>query len=253
MIHVRERRIHDLRRHEVGEDFLHPHVVEPAHRHQVAEPHVRGLVRDHRGAAEQLVLRRRFVEHQPRRVVEDLAGVLHAAELERGDRDEVELAERVRDRRVALEELERAGVQIEDRVAIARHLGRVGFAMEHAEGAAVAFRGLDLEVAGDERDEIGRQRLGLRERHYTVGRHPAPGCLTSAAPRQLGAIRRRLPFRRMLERQRPAALEVGLIEHRKRQPRPRRHEQRVEEIVAAIERRVAGIEGDANRVGARRQ
>ena len=66
-------------------------------------------------------------------------------------------------RGVALEEFERARVQIEDRVAVARHLGRVGLAMEHPEGAAVAFRGLDLEIAGDERDEIGRQRLRSRQ------------------------------------------------------------------------------------------
>ena len=39
----------------------------------------------------------------------------------------------------------------------------------------------------------------------------------------------------MLERQRPAALAVGLIEHRKCEPGARRHEQRIEEIVAAIE------------------
>ncbi len=91
--------------------------------------------------------------------------MLHAAELERRDRDEVELAERVRNRGVALEKLERARVQIEDRLAIARHLGGVGFAMEHPERAAVALGGLDLEVAGDERHEIGRQRLRFRERH----------------------------------------------------------------------------------------
>ena len=165
MVDGRERRIDDLRRHEVGEHLFHPDVVEPAHRDQIAEPHVRGLVRNHRGAAEQLVLRRRLVEHQARRVVENLAGVFHAAELKGRDRDEVELAERIRNRGVALEELEGARVQLEDRVAVARHLRGVGFAMEHPEGAAVAFGGLDLEVTGDERDEIGRQRLGLPELH----------------------------------------------------------------------------------------
>ena len=44
VIHARKRRIDDLRRHEVGEDLLHPHVGEPAHRHEIAEPHVRRLV-----------------------------------------------------------------------------------------------------------------------------------------------------------------------------------------------------------------
>ena len=96
VIHLRERRIHDLAGHEVGEDFLHPDVVEPPHRHEIAEPHVRGLVRDRAGAAEHLVLGRRFVEQHPDGVVEDRARVLHAAELKRRNQHEVELAERVR-------------------------------------------------------------------------------------------------------------------------------------------------------------
>ena len=50
-----------------------------------------------------------------------------------GISDEVELAERIRDRRVVLEPGERRGVQVEDRVAVARDLGGVGLAMEHPE------------------------------------------------------------------------------------------------------------------------
>ena len=124
MVELRKRRVDDLRRHEVREDFLEPHVVEPAHGHEVAEPHVRGLVRDHRRPAEQLVLGGRLVQQQAGRVVEDGAGMLHAAELERGDRDEVELAERIGNRRVVLEPGKRRGVQVEDRVAVARDLRR---------------------------------------------------------------------------------------------------------------------------------
>ena len=59
-----EGRIDDFGRHEIGHHFLHPHVVEPAHRHQIAEPHVRGFVRDGVGAAQELVLGGGFVEHQ---------------------------------------------------------------------------------------------------------------------------------------------------------------------------------------------
>ncbi len=108
VIDLRERRIDDLRRHEVGEDLLHPHVVEPAHRHEVAEPHVSGFVRDQAGASELLVLGRRLIEQQARGVVEDRAGVLHAAELKRRDEKEIELAEGIRDGRVAFEPGERA-------------------------------------------------------------------------------------------------------------------------------------------------
>ena len=92
-------RVHDLRGHEVGHHLLHPDIIKPAHGHQVAEPHVRGLVGDHAGAPEQLVLRRRVVEHQAGGVVEDGARVLHAAELEGGDQHEIEFAPGIRDRR----------------------------------------------------------------------------------------------------------------------------------------------------------
>ena len=71
--------------------------------------------------------------------------MLHAAELKRGDEQEVELAEGIGNAGVLLEPRERRGVQIEDRVAIARHLGGVGLAMEHAKRAAVALGGARRE------------------------------------------------------------------------------------------------------------
>ena len=91
--------------------------------------------------------------------------MLHAAELERRNGDEVELAERIRDRGVVLEPGERRGVQVEDGVAVARDLGRVGLAVEHPELAAVPLRRLDRKPAGHEREQIGRNRLGLGEPH----------------------------------------------------------------------------------------
>ena len=125
-----------------------------------------GLVRDDAGAPELLVLRRGLIQQQPRGVVEDRAGVLHAPELKRRHQQEIELAERVGDPGVAFEPFQRCGVQIEDRVAVARDLGGVGLAVEHAEPPAVAIRGLDLKAAGGEREEVGRQRLrfGKRQR-----------------------------------------------------------------------------------------
>jgi hypothetical protein len=54
----------------------------------------------------------------------------------------------------------------------------------------------------------------------------------------------------MFERHAPAALHVGLIENRKRQPRTGWDKECVEEILVAIERCIAGIERDANGVGA---
>ena len=103
VIDLREGRIDDLRRHEVREYLLHPHVVEPSHGDEIAEPHVRRLVRDHAGAPELLILGRRLIQKEAGRVVEDRAGVFHAAELERGHQQEIELAPRIRDARVPLE------------------------------------------------------------------------------------------------------------------------------------------------------
>ena len=49
-----------LRRHVRREAFLQPQVVEPAHRHVVAEPVVRDLMIDRRAPAETLIERRRL-------------------------------------------------------------------------------------------------------------------------------------------------------------------------------------------------
>ena len=57
VIHVRKRRIDDLRRHEVREHLFHPDVVEPLHRHEIAEPHVGRLVRNGARPVQQLILR----------------------------------------------------------------------------------------------------------------------------------------------------------------------------------------------------
>ena len=132
VIQLRERGVHDLRGHEVREHLFHPHVVEPAHGHEIAEPHVGRLVRDDAGAIELLRLRRRLVEQQRRRVVEDRAWMLHAAELERRNQHDVELAERIGDPGVALHPVDGGRMQVEDGVTVARDLGGVRFAVEQA-------------------------------------------------------------------------------------------------------------------------
>ena len=71
-------------------------------------------------------------------------------------------------------------MQIEDRVSIASDLLRVGLTMEHAEGASIALRGLHTELAGDEREQVGGQRLSLSKTNSLRGAvrgraTPAPG------------------------------------------------------------------------------
>ncbi len=153
--------------------------------------------------------------------------MFHAAELKRRHEQEVELAERIGDAGVAFHPVERRRMEIEDRVAIAGDLGRVGFAMEHPHRAAVAFGALDGELPCGEREEIGRNRLCLRERH--------PRQALLRRPRHFSAVRERLPAFRHLKRQRPARFQIGLIETGKRLVRAGGDENCVEEFVVAVE------------------
>ena len=182
-------------------------------------------------------------QQQPGGVVEDRAGMFHAAELKRRNEHEVELPERIRNARVVLEPRQRGCVQVEDRVAVARHLLRVGFAVEHAKRPAVALGRFDREPAGGEREEVGRERLVSANR--TLTRSPR-------ARADLGAVRNRLPCRRQRQRQRVARLEVRLVEAREREVRAGRHEDRVEKIGIPIEGCIAGAKDDVERVRPRR-
>ena len=163
VIDRRERWIHDLRGHEVRKDLLHPHIVEPLHRDEVAEPHVRGLVGDHAGTSQHLILCRGFLEHQAVRVVEDRARMFHAAKLEGRQEQEIELSEWIGDAGVALHPLNRRRMQVEDRLAIPRDLRRVGLAVQHPKRTALALRPFHVELSGGEGEQVGRDRLGLGE------------------------------------------------------------------------------------------
>ena len=137
--------------------------------------------------------------------------------------------------------VERGGVQIEDSVAVAGDLRRVGFAVEHPEPATVAFRGFDLEPPRCKGEQVGRQRFG-----FGVS-DACPPVLES--PPRLGTVAERVPSFRHIERQRVSALQVRLVEAGKRQTCARWHEQRVHEVRIAIERGVSGDETERDLVG----
>jgi hypothetical protein len=105
--------------------------------------------------------------------------------------------------------------------------------------------GLDAHAAGHERDEVGRERLRFRK----ADANP----VADGNPFSLGAVRNRLPRRRMLERDGPATFQVGLIEAGQGLTRTRGHEQRVEQIGAAVQRRLAGAKAHLHDVLARLQ
>ena len=243
MIDLRERRVDDLRRHEVREDLLHPHIVEPPHRHEIAEPHVGGLVRDDAGATELLVLRGRRVEQQARRVVEDGAGVLHAAELERRHEQEVELARRDTGCRCSAR-ARRAPTRADRR-------SRRGCARPWRRRSRGGASGTCGRRARRFRPRSGRRQT--RRDRSAAARFPRTRAWTrpSASRRaDLGAVGDRLPAGGHVEAEASARLQVGLIEAGERQVRPRRHEERVEELGVAVERGVAGDELDEDFVPA---
>ena len=240
VVHLGKGGVDDLRRHEIGEDLFRPHVVEPVHRHEVAEPHVGGLVGDEGGAPEELVLGGRGVEHEARLPVEDRAGMLHAAVLKRGDEHEVELVERVRDAGVVFEPRQRRRVEVEDGVAVAGELFGVGLAVIHRHRPPVAHGGLRLEAARGEGEEVRRERLRLGE---AEGRAVARRVRLRDRP-----VRHGLPAFGHVEREAEPRLQVRLVEDREGKAGAVGDEERVEEVVVPVERALSRDEADGDRV-----
>ncbi len=148
-------------RHERGERLVQPQVVPPAHRHEVAEPHVGHLVQDRLGPplpaglgdlrAEDVVLQERHT-----------TGVLHRSGVELGDEELVVLAERVTVVEHPVVEVEPGLGDREDLVRV-EELGQ-GLPAVQAEVDPVVVVP-DLVVgAGDQRGDVGRDdRRGLEE------------------------------------------------------------------------------------------
>jgi hypothetical protein len=154
--------VDDLVPHPRGERLVEPDVVPPGQGDQVAEPLVGQLVRHHARvtalpAGGDLV---RLLQKDAGRVG-DQARVLHRPE-EARQGDAVELAVRVGHAEVLLEPVQQGGDAL---------FGVLGLAGA-APGDDDARRGVaaadpaevdDLERTGGERDQVGRQRLGLTE------------------------------------------------------------------------------------------
>ena len=111
---LRHQRLNRLVGHEGGEAFLQPQVVEPAHRDEVAEPLVRGLVQHRLGAGGDVCGGRVGGEEHAVLAQEGRARVLHAAVGELRQEHEVVLREGELVAEVAPEELQALAVQAED-------------------------------------------------------------------------------------------------------------------------------------------
>ena len=155
--------------HEGGKSFLQPDAVPPVHGDEIAEPHVRQLVRHDVHDAQQIggggLLR---VGKQQRFPKGDGTHVLHRAEREVGHGNEVDLGAGVGNAVVVDQpgERERSGFQAEP--GQRRLAAYVNDPQRHA---ADVDRLGGFEVADDERHQVGRHlhRVGERVAAAAVG------------------------------------------------------------------------------------
>ena len=189
-------------RHERGERLVQPDPVPPAHRHEVAEPHVRQLVRDGLGDAELLLLRRPGrVEQQHLLAVGHAADVLHRPLREVRDRDVVELGLRVRDAVVVPEPVQGVDARVEREARQRALAGHVDDPHRHA----ACVGGLrDLERPDHPRRQVGRHLHRVAE----PDPHPA---VVERLPFHLRAVRDGGEPLLHDERGREDGLQVGLV------------------------------------------
>ena len=148
----------------LGERLVQPEVVPPLHGDQVAEPHVRHLVQDHRRP--ELVERAVLAAAREVLVAQGhAAGVLHRAHVVLRHVELVVLAERVGVVERLLEELEALAGQLHELLDV--HVLDEGLAAVVAERdvAVLALVGVEhlVVLAGDERGDVRRHRLGRGE------------------------------------------------------------------------------------------
>ena len=148
----------------LGEGLVEPEVVPPAHRDEVAEPHVGHLVEDHRGAE----LVERGVLAAAREVLvaqRHRAGVLHRAHVVLRHVELVVLAERVGVVEGLLEEGEALAGELDQLGGVHVLDQRLPAVVAQRDVAVLAAVGvvLDVVLAGDDRRDVGRHRLGRGE------------------------------------------------------------------------------------------
>ena len=142
--------------HPRGERLVEPEVVPPFHRHEVAEPHVRHLVRDHfqypllrlRGRVLRVIQQRGLP-------VGDRTPVLHRARSEVRHRDVIHLRQRIRDAEVVVHVAERGDAVLQREAAQLLLTARRPDAHERAVGGVPLNA---CHVAHDEREQVGRHR-----------------------------------------------------------------------------------------------
>jgi hypothetical protein len=225
----------------LGERLVEPQVVPPAHRDQVAEPHVRQLVQHRVGALlveppSLLAAREVLVAKR------DAPGVLHGPVVELGDVELVVLVERVGVVERVLEELEALLGDGDQLVGVEVRHHRLAAVV--AEGHLAVLADVAVEhlvvLTGDDRGHVRRQALGGREAPHG---HPA---VRRLRPRgRCGGDH--LPVRRRGDREGEDRLEVGLLERGEHATGVRHLELRVEvdPVVGRVDEAVQALAGVA--------
>ena len=145
-----------------GERLVQPEVVPPAHRDEIAEPHVGELMEHHLAAHEALRVGGRVAEEQAV-VQRHGAHVLHGAGVELGHEDLVVLAERVGASEEVDEVLETLRGDLEELLDGPLQLGAHGAPAEQPE-LHVAVPPTDALIGSrDEREDVAGERRGRRE------------------------------------------------------------------------------------------
>ena len=209
-------RVHREHLHEGGERFVEPDAVPPAHRDQIAEPHVRVLVRNHVGNALELGPRRGFLVGQQRGLAKrDRAEIFHRARREIGNRDQVELVARILEAVIVGEIFER------ERANLPGPTGQRLFArnVNDPQRRARIDRCRRVELADDERDQVGGHRDRLLEDDLLLA-------ATELALALLPAVRDRREVLIDDQRHLVTGLELRLVPARKRAARVGRFELR---------------------------
>ena len=214
----------------LGERLVEPQVVPPAHRHHVAEPHVRHLVQQDRRALLALPVGG-FAAVQQDVAPRHAAVVLHRAAHVRHE-DLVVAALRKRHREPLAEECQSGCRDLEQLVGIAVEARGERLAAVQPQVVPVPLEPTSVERSGVDNRHVRRQRWG-------VGEHPTPavGHLLDVGRTGVGQHGPGVGGR---HGERVHRLEVGLVEAGPGAPRVVRLERRpdIDQLVGGIDRAV---------------
>ncbi len=146
--------------HPARKALVEPNVVPPRHGDEIAEPLMRHLMsEDGKDAASRIGRIARRIEQQAALEKRDAAPVLHGAAEAAGNRDQVELGQRIGDAEIVVVVAQQVDRAVEREAALRRLAARG----DDSDGDVVDLGGDALELADGEDEEIARHARRRRE------------------------------------------------------------------------------------------